>query len=119
MGYKEFTEKYMGEYYFLLLNGTIAMLLAVSSDNLLMVYLSVEMLSLISYILVAFLKNNPLSSEGALKYFLFGALSTGIMLYGISLTYGLFGNTDLSAISKTLNAGQTNSLTSLVLLVLI
>jgi len=68
---------------------------------------------------VAFLKNNPLSSEGALKYFLFGALSTGIMLYGISLTYGLFGTTDLSAISKTLNAGQTNSLVSLVLLILI
>ena len=119
MGYKELTEKYIGEYYFLLLNGTIAMLLAVSSNNLLMIYLSIEMLSLISYILVAFLKNNPLSSEGALKYFLFGALSTGIMLYGISLTYGLFGTTNLSAISKAVNAGQINGLVSLILLILI
>jgi NADH-quinone oxidoreductase subunit N len=119
MGYKELTEKYIGEYYFLLLNGTIAMLLAVSSNNLLMIYLSLEMLSLISYMLVAFLRNNPLSSEGALKYFLFGALSTGVMLYGISLTYGLFGTTDLSAISKALNASQANSPVALILLVLI
>ena len=119
MGYKELTEEYIGEYYFLLLNGTIAMLLAVSSNNLLMIYLSLEMLSLISYLLVAFLKNNTLSSEGALKYFLFGALSTGIMLYGISLIYGLFGTTDLSIISKTINTGQINGLVSLILLVMI
>jgi len=119
MGYKELSEKTIGEYYFLLLNGAIAMLLAVSSNNLLMIYLSIEMLSLISYILVAFLKKSILSSEGALKYFLFGALSTGIMLYGISLIYGLFGTTDLSAISKAVNAGQINALVSLILLVLL
>ena len=119
MGYKELAQKHMGEYYFLLLNGAIAMLLAVSSNNLFMIYLSLEMLSLISYMLVAFLRNNPLSSEGALKYFLFGAMSTGIMLYGISLAYGLFGTTDLPAISKALNAGQTSGLVSLILLVLI
>lgn len=119
MGYKGLTEKYIGEYYFLLLNAAIAMLLAVSSSNLLMIYLSLEMLSLISYVLTAFLKNDPLSSEGALKYFLFGALSTGIMLYGISLVYGLFGTTDLSAISSDMAAGGINGLVSIVLLVLI
>lgn len=119
MGYVELTEKHIGEYYFLLLNGAVAMLLAVSSNNLLMIYLSLEMLSLISYMLVAFLRNSPLSSEGALKYFLFGALSTGIMLYGISLAYGLFGTTDLSAISKALNAGQVDRPVSLILLILI
>jgi proton-translocating NADH-quinone oxidoreductase chain N len=119
VGYKELAEKYSGEYFFLLLSATIAMLLAVSSNNLLMVYLSIEMLSLISYMLVAFLKNNPLSSEGALKYFLFGALSTGIMLYGISLAYGLFGTTDLAAISQTLSAGQVNKVVSVILLILI
>jgi len=119
IGYEELKEKYIGEYFFLLLNGTIAMLLAVSSNNLLMIYLSIEMLSLISYILTAFLKNNPLSSEAALKYFLFGALSTGIMLYGISLVYGLFGTTDLAIISKVVSAGQINGLVTLVLLILI
>ncbi|MFA6425237.1 MAG: NADH-quinone oxidoreductase subunit N [Phycisphaerae bacterium] len=119
MGYKELTEKYIGEYYFLLLNGTIAMMLAVSSNNLLMIYLSLEMISLISYLLVAFLKNNTLSSEAGLKYFLFGALSTGIMLYGISLIYGLFGTTDLSIISNAVNAGQINGLVLLLLLLMI
>ena len=119
IGYEELKEKYIGEYFFLLLNGTIAMLLAVSSNNLLMIYLSIEMLSLISYILTAFLKNNPLSSEAALKYFLFGALSTGIMLYGISFVYGLFGTTDLAIISKAVSGGQINVLVLLILLVLI
>lgn len=119
MGYVELTEKYIGEYYFLLLNGAVAMLLTVSSNNLLMVYLSLEMLSLISYMLVTFLRNSPLSSEGALKYFLFGTLSSGIMLYGISLAYGLFGTTDLSVISSALNAHRTNGLVSLILLILI
>ncbi len=118
MGYKALEEDSMGEYYFLLLNATIAMLLAVSSNNLLMIYISIEMLSLISYILVAFLKHDPLSSEGALKYFLFGALSTGIMLYGISLVYGLFGTLDLNLISQAMAAGRVNALVALILLLL-
>ena len=118
IGYKELTEKSIGEYYFLLLAGTIAMLLAVSSNNLFMIYLSLEMVSLISYMLVAFLRDSPFSSEGALKYFLFGAMSTGIMLYAISLAYGLFGTTDLPAISTALKAGQVSRPVSLILLVL-
>ncbi|MDO8525832.1 MAG: NADH-quinone oxidoreductase subunit N [Candidatus Omnitrophota bacterium] len=119
MGYKALEEDSAGEYYFLLLNAAIAMLLAVSSDNLLMIYISLEMLSLISYILVAFLKHDPLSSEGALKYFLFGALSTGIMLYGISLVYGLFGTLDLSLISQAIAAGRVNTFVASILLILI
>lgn len=119
MGYKALKEEYIGEYYFLLLNAAIAMFLAVSSNNLLMIYLSLEMLSLISYVLAAFLKHDPLSSEGALKYFLFGALSTGIMLYGISLVYGLFGAADLSLISSAVKAGQVNVFVALILLILI
>ena len=119
MGYKALEEDSAGEYYFLLLNATIAMLLAVSSDNLLMIYISLEMLSLISYILVAFLKQDQKSSEGALKYFLFGALSTGIMLYGISLIYGLFGTLDLSSIAKAVSAGQVNNFVAFILFLLI
>ena len=78
MGYKALEQEDGGEYYFLLLVVTIAMMLAVSSNNLLMIYLAFELISLISYILVGFQKRDALSSEGALKYFLFGALSTGI-----------------------------------------
>lgn len=119
IGYKALPGEHAGEYYFLLLVATIAMLLAVSSNNLLMIYIALEMLSLVSYILVGFFKKNNLSSEGALKYFLFGALSTGVMLYGISLIYGLFGTTDLAIISQALIAGQTNILVASVLLLLI
>ncbi len=119
MGYKALKEESIGEYYFLLLNAAIAMLLAASSDNLLMIYISLEMLSLVSYILVAFLKHDPMSSEGALKYFLFGALSTGIMLYGISLAYGIFGTLDLSSISQIISSGNVNPLSGSIILVLI
>lgn len=119
MSSKTLTNAYTGEYYFLLLLATIAMLLAVSSNNLLMIYISLEMLSLISYMLVGFLKHDPFSSEGALKYFLFGALSTGIMLYGISFIYGLFGTTDLSVLSSALSSGQANVFVTLIVLILI
>jgi len=119
MGYKMLQNDYIGEYYFLLLCATIAMLLAVSSNNLLMIYISLEMLSLVSYILVGFFKHDNLSSEGALKYFIFGALSTGIMLYGISLVYGVFGTTDLSVIADILRKGSANTLASSLLLLFI
>ncbi len=119
MGYRGLCERSIGEFYFLLLTGTLAMLLAVSSDNLLMIYLCLEMLSLVSYFLVAFSTRDALSSEGALKYFLFGALATGIMLYGISLVYGLFGTTDLSTIVALLRLGQVDGIVATLSLVLI
>lgn len=119
MGYKPFSGEDSGEYYFLLLSVTVAMMFAVSSNNLIMIYIALETVSLISYILVAFLKRDSLSSEGALKYFLFGALSTGIMLYGISFIYGLFGTTDLAAISTALETGNVNSFAAFISLILI
>lgn len=101
MGYREIEEE-RSEYYFFLLTLTAAMMLAVASNNLLMVYMSIEAISLISYILVAFLKRNIFSAEAALKYFLFGVLATGIMLYGISFIYGAFQTTDLTLIANAL-----------------
>lgn len=119
MGYKPFSGEDCGEYYFLLLSVTVAMMFAVSSNNLIMIYIALEAVSLISYILVGFLKRDALSSEGALKYFLFGALSTGIMLYGISFIYGLFGTTDLAVISAVLETGNVNTLMAFISLILI
>jgi NADH-quinone oxidoreductase subunit N len=119
VGYRPFSDEDSGEYYFLILTAALAMMFAVSSNNLIMIYISLEAVSLISYILAAFLKRDALSSEGALKYFLFGAVSTGIMLYGISFIYGLFGTTDLSVISAALEAGGVNNFTALISLVLI
>lgn len=89
-----------GEYYFFLLTATIAMTLAVTSGHLLMIYLSVETLSITSYVLACYFKKDFFSTEAGLKYFLFGALSTGLMLYGISLVYGIFGTLDLADIGR-------------------
>ncbi len=119
MGYKVFSDEDAGEYYFLLLAACVAMIIAASSNNLIMIYVALEAVSLISYILVAFLKRDPLSSEGGLKYFLFGAMATGVMLYGISFIYGLFGTTDLAAISGILAVGQVNIAAASVALILI
>ncbi|MDP1854360.1 MAG: NADH-quinone oxidoreductase subunit N [Candidatus Omnitrophota bacterium] len=108
IGYKRILKEDRGEYYFLLLILTIAMMLAVSSHNLLMIYIAIEAVSLLAYILTAFRKNDLFSSEGALKYFLFGSLTSAVMLYGISFVYGLFGTLDLSTISASLNQAQNN-----------
>lgn len=129
MGYKAFSDEPRsstegrdedaGEYYFLLLSVSVAMMIAVASNNLMMIYIALEAVSIISYILVAFLKRNNLSSEAGLKYFLFGALATGVMLYGISFIYGLFGTTDLAAISRLLTAGNADIFATMIALILI
>lgn len=118
MGYKGLLNEEKPEYYFLLLIVTIAMMLAVSTNNLLMIYVSIEAISLLSYILVAFNKKCGFSSEGALKYFLFGSLVTAIMLYGISFVYGLYGTLDLSLISARLHETQNNFIVFVPLLMI-
>lgn len=119
MGYRVFSDEDAGEYYFLLMTVSVAMMIAASSNNLMMIYIALEAVSLISYILVAFLKRSSLSSEGGLKYFLFGALATGVMLYGISFIYGLFGTTDLAGITTVLAAGEVNAFAAMIALILI
>ena len=95
-----------GEYYFFILCLSISMILAVSSGNLLMIYIAIEATSIISYILIAFFKNDVFSSEAGLKYFLFGALATGIMLYGVSLIYGLTGSLNIATVAQSLQTGH-------------
>lgn len=94
--YRGFSPKDSGAYYSLLLFSAVGLSLMASATNLLMLYLSIEMVSLISYLLVGYLKKDKSSSEGGLKYFLFGAASTGIMLYGISLIFGITGTLDIT-----------------------
>jgi NADH-quinone oxidoreductase subunit N len=104
-GSKELFQKHLGEFYALLLGVTLAMLLLVCSMDLLMIYLSLEMLSIGSYIMVGYLKSDRQSNEAALKYLLFGAVATGAMLYGITILYGLTGTTNLAEIRHALAAG--------------
>ncbi|HEX4612710.1 MAG TPA: NADH-quinone oxidoreductase subunit N, partial [Urbifossiella sp.] len=81
-----------GDFYCLLLGGTLGMLLMAAADHLLMVFIAVEMASLPSYALAGFLKGRRTGGEAALKYVVFGAGASGVMLYGISLTAGTFGS---------------------------
>jgi len=80
-----------GDFYTLLLGSTLGMLLMVSANHLLMVFIGVEMASLPSYAMAGFLKGRRKGSEAALKYVVFGAAASGVMLYGISLLAGTFG----------------------------
>ncbi len=84
-----------GEFYFLFLISIVGLMMAVSSPNLLFIYLCIELVGLTSYVLTGFLKKNLKSQEAALKYFLFGAVSSAIFLYGISLFYGISGTFSL------------------------
>jgi NADH-quinone oxidoreductase subunit N len=97
----KFTE-HVGEYLSLVLLGTIGMMLLVSAEDLLMIFISLELLSLSLYILTAFNKRNARSGEAALKYFLFGGMSAAFLLFGFSLLYGLTGSTNLPQIGASL-----------------
>ena len=85
----------VGEYFFLLLSAGLGVFFMVSTTNLLLLMLGLELLSLCSYALSGFHKGNLNSAEASMKYVVFGGLSTGIMLYGISLLYGITGTIDL------------------------
>jgi NADH-quinone oxidoreductase subunit N len=90
----------VGEYYFLLLGAAIGIFFMVSTTNLLLLMLGLELLSLASYSLAGFHKGDKRSAEAALKYVIFGGLASGIMLYGISLLYGLTGTLDIAVMAR-------------------
>jgi len=90
----------VGEFYLLCLFATLGAMLLVSAGNLVMVYLGLELLTLSSYALVALNRDSPLSSEAAMKYFVLGALASGMLLYGMSMIYGATGTLDLAQIQK-------------------
>lgn len=98
-----------GEFHALLLALTLSNVLMAASNDITMLYLSLEMVSVTSYVMVAYLKGDRLSNEASLKYLLFGAVSTGAMLYGLSLLYGMAGTTDLGGIRQFLMTGVTES----------
>ena len=97
--------KYLGEFYALLVFAALAISVVVSASNLILVYIGIEFLSITSYILAGFLRGNKRSEEAAIKYFLYGASAGAILLFGLSLLYGLTGTTDLAAVGKVLESG--------------
>jgi NADH-quinone oxidoreductase subunit N len=89
-----------GEFYALLTLATMAIGLVAGSRDLIAIYVSLELLSITSYVLVASMKQDTLSTEGGIKYLLMGAVCSALMLYGLSLLYGLAGATDLESIAR-------------------
>lgn len=100
MGYAKDSVRGRREFYALLLLTTVGLLAVVATQRFILIYLGLELVSVLSYLLVGFAKRESLAVEGALKYFLFGALSTGAMLYGFTLLYGMTGAMDFSAMQR-------------------
>src|SRR5205809_3188773 len=92
-----------GEYLAMLLLATIGLMLLVGSEELLMIFIGLELTGLSLYVMVAFDKTDVRSAEAGLKYFLFGSTASAFTLFGISLTYGMSGTTSLAAIGQKLS----------------
>jgi proton-translocating NADH-quinone oxidoreductase chain N len=87
--------RFEGEFYALLVFMAVGLVLMAASTDLILLALSIEFVSLISYVLAGYLKANPKSNEAGIKYFLYGAAASAVMLFGFSLLYGLSGTTNL------------------------
>jgi NADH-quinone oxidoreductase subunit N len=93
------------EFFTLLIGATLGMCLMASTINLLMIVMTVELASLPSYVLAGFRKTHRLGAEASLKYVLFGAASSAVMVYGLTFLYGLYGTLDLAAIARQIHLG--------------
>jgi len=101
---------YQGEVAVLMLFAVAGMMLLISAGNLVMVYLGLEMLALCSYALVAIDRDSPVASEAAIKYFVLGSLSSGLLLYGLSLLYGATGTLYLALLRSAIAASPETTL---------
>ena len=98
-----------GEYYFLVLCATVGMMFMASGLDPITLLIGLETMAMSFYVLVGYLKPNPRSNEAAVKYFLLGAFSLGILLYGMSLLYGATGTTSLAGIAAALDGQETSA----------
>lgn len=100
--YPVIKKDYLGEYYCLILLASIGMMLMASAGDLIVLYSGLELMSLSTYVLAGFLRNDISSNEAGLKYFLLGTFASAILLYGIAILYGVTGTTNLYGISSYL-----------------
>jgi NADH-quinone oxidoreductase subunit N len=104
---------YQGEYYFLLLCGLLGGVVMASARDLVSIFIAIELISIPGFIMTGLRKRDPKSNEGALKFFLFSVLSSAVMLYGMSLIYGVTGETLLSGIREQLSGRVDEPIVSL------
>jgi len=94
---------YKGEYYVLGLCATLGMMIMISAHSLLLIYLGLELLSLSLYAMIAFNRNSQSAAESAMKYFVLGAMASGILLYGISIFYGITGTLNINQLAEVVS----------------
>lgn len=97
-----------GEFYVLALFSTLGMLVMVSGHNMLTLYLGLELMSLCLYAMVAMHRDSAIATEAAMKYFILGALASGMLLYGMSMIYGVTGSLDISEIAMAVSNPDAN-----------
>ena len=108
-----------GEYYFLILCATLGMLFMASGLDLITLFIGLETMAISFYILAGYLRPSRRSNEASVKYFLLGAFSLGILLYGMSLFYGATGTTNLRGMAEALAGGEQTLVVSLALVLLV
>jgi NADH-quinone oxidoreductase subunit N len=108
-----------GEYYFLVLCATLGMMFLASGIDLVTIFIGLETMAIAFYVLAGFVRRNRRSNEAAIKYFLLGAFSLGLLLYGMSLLYGLTGSTELRTIATELVADGGSLLLALAVMLLV
>ena len=102
----EFT-RHIGEYYALLIWSTVGMMLLIAAEELVTLFLTLEMMTLCLYMMTSLEKSKRRSAEGGLKYFVYGSVSSALFLFGLSLIYGLTGTTLMSGVRAALGASGT------------
>ena len=101
----ELTDRTQAEYYLFLLSVLLGMFLLSSASDIVMLYLALELVSIPSYLLAGYLKGKASSTEASMKYVVYGATASGVMIYGFSLLYGMTGSTQISEIGRVLTLG--------------
>ncbi len=106
--YLEREQAETGEYHALILFSIMGQCVMVTANDLIMIFIGLEISSIASYVLAGYLRNDKRNNEAALKYFLLGSFATGFFLYGVAIIYGLTATTQLAAIRTSLNAPETS-----------
>ena len=107
-GYITERKMYRGEYFVLILIAVVGMMVMSSASHFLTIYMGLEILSLSLYTLVAMNRNSDLATEAAMKYFVLGALASGMLLYGMSMIYGATGSLDITSIRDAIQGMQSD-----------
>lgn len=106
--YLKARDLFKGEYYVLAIFSTLGMMIMVSAANFITIYLGLELMSLCLYAMVASHRDSAACTEAAMKYFILGAIASGMLLYGMSIIYGVTGSLSIATISETIQAGGLN-----------